>query len=134
MCWRELDRNEWLLVPGMAAAVHVPLPDLGAPDAPGMFALADRDRVAGLLAEAGFEDVTVEAAGPPLVIGGGGTVDEAVTFLREGAIGQALLADADPDAAARAVDAVREALAPYATPRGVELGSAVWIARGVRRR
>lgn len=132
VCWRELDDNEWMLVPGMAAAAHVPLPDLGPPGAPGMFAFADRDRVAGILAGAGFEDVQLEAVDSALVIGGGGTLDEAVTFMRESGIGQALLADADPAAAAGAVDAVREALGPYVTPRGVELGSAVWLARARR--
>jgi SAM-dependent methyltransferase len=127
VCWQGLENNEWLMVPGMAVVPHVPLPDLGPPDAPGMFALADRDRVGALLADTGFVDVKIEAAGPPLLLGGGGTLDDAVSFMREGGIGQALLADAEPDAAARAVDAVREALAPYVTPRGVELGSAVWL-------
>jgi SAM-dependent methyltransferase len=133
VCWQELGANEWIMIPGMAAAAHVPLPDLGEPNAPGMFALADQDRVAGILAEAGFDDIVIEAAGPPLLVGGGGTLSDAVTFMRESGIGQALLADAERDAAARAVDAVREALAPYVTPRGVELGSAVWVVRARRR-
>src|SRR5207245_420606 len=29
VCWQDLGHNEWLLVPGMAAAQHVPLPDTG---------------------------------------------------------------------------------------------------------
>lgn len=133
VCWQELGANEWMMVPGMAAAAHVPLPDLGEPDAPGMFALADRDRVVGILTEAGFGDVTIEPAGPSLLVGGGGTLDDAVAFMRESGIGQALLADAEPDAARRAMEAVRDALAPYVTPRGVELASAVWIVQGRRR-
>ncbi|MGQ0803257.1 MAG: class I SAM-dependent methyltransferase [Actinomycetota bacterium] len=133
VCWRELEKNEWLMVPGAAAAAHVALPDLGPPDAPGMFALADRDRLAGTLTDAGFEDVNIDGASPPLVIGGGGSLDDAVTFMREGAIGRTLLADAELDAAARAVDAVRAALSPYVTSRGVELASAVWVVRARRR-
>ena len=131
-CWQGLEANEWLMVPGVAVAAHVPLPDLGEPDAPGMFALGDRDRVAGILAGAGFADIDIEAAAPPLLIGGGGTLDDAVTFMREGGIGQALLADAEPEEAERAVEAVRDALKPYVTPRGVELGSAVWIVNSRR--
>lgn len=127
VCWQPLEANEWLMVPGVAAAAHVPLPDLGEADAPGMFAFGDRDRVLGILTGAGFADVDIEPAGPPLLIGGGGTLDEAVTFVRESGIGQTLLADADAAAAERAVDAVRAALEPYVSPRGVELGSAVWI-------
>jgi SAM-dependent methyltransferase len=36
VCWQGLDRNDWLLVPGLAAAAHVPLPDTGGPGGPGM--------------------------------------------------------------------------------------------------
>ena len=132
VCWQALEANEWLMVPGLAAAAHVALPDLGEPDAPGMFALADSDRVAGILTDAGFAEIGIDTAGPPLRIGGGGTRDDAVTFMREGGIGQALLADAEPAAAERAIAAVRDALEPYVTPRGVELGSAVWVVRARR--
>jgi hypothetical protein len=53
--------------------------------------------------------------------------------MRGSGFGQELLAHAEPAAAERAVDAVREALEPYVTPRGIELGSAVWIVRARRR-
>jgi SAM-dependent methyltransferase len=132
VCWQALEANEWLMVPGLAVAAHIPLPDLGEPGAPGMFALADRDRVAAMLTSAGFVDIGIDSAEPSMLIGGGGTLDEAVTFMREGGIGKALLAEADPAVVPAALDAVRDSLEPYVTPRGVELGSAVWIVRARR--
>src|SRR5207245_9602029 len=46
VCWQDLLENEWLSVPGAAILQYRPLPEAGPPDAPGPFALADRDRVA----------------------------------------------------------------------------------------
>jgi hypothetical protein len=54
-------------------------------------------------------------------------VDDAVDFFRSTGMGRALFADAAPVDVARAIDAVREALAPYQTPEGVRLGAAAWI-------
>ena len=43
----------------------------------------------------------------------------------------AAMREADPALRPRVADAVREALAPYATPAGVKLGCAAWIVRAV---
>jgi SAM-dependent methyltransferase len=127
VCWQPMAANQWLLVPGAALAEHVPLPDLGSPDAPGMFAFSDPDRVRALLAGAGWHEVAVMPASTSLLLAGGGTLDEAVEFLRTGSMGRTLLADADPDSEARAVESVRAALAPYLASDGVRLDAAVWL-------
>ncbi len=58
-CWQALARNDWLLLPGMAAAEHLPLP---APsDGPGPFSLADPDSLVSLLETAGFDTVLLES-------------------------------------------------------------------------
>ena len=49
VCWQDLFVNEWMAVPGLAAAQHVPLPEPGPPDAPGPFSLGDADRLRELL-------------------------------------------------------------------------------------
>ncbi len=57
--WDAPEENPWAAI-GVRALVelgHVPPPD---PDAPGMFALADRDRLVDLLNEAGFVEPVVE--------------------------------------------------------------------------
>jgi hypothetical protein len=38
-----------------------------------------------------------------------------------------LFAEASPDEVARAIEAVREAMAPYQMPEGVRLGTAAWL-------
>jgi SAM-dependent methyltransferase len=40
VCWQNLADNEWIMVPGAAAAQHVALPPLDDPTAPGPFSLA----------------------------------------------------------------------------------------------
>jgi SAM-dependent methyltransferase len=127
VCWQNLADNEWVLVPGMAAAAHVPLPDVGEPGAPGPFALGDAERLRTLLTRAGFGVVRIQPLVDSILLAGGGTVDDAVDFFRSTGMGRALFADAAPVDVARAIDAVREALALYQTPEGVRLGAAAWI-------
>lgn len=126
-CWRELGQQPWVLVPAVAALEHVPLPDLGEPGQPGMFALADPDRTRSILTQAGFVDVAVDAVDRPITYAGGGSADQVVDFLRAGNFGQTLLADAAPDAAWAAMAAARDALAQYETPEGVVLDAGIWV-------
>jgi SAM-dependent methyltransferase len=58
--WAEPERNPWATIPTRALIElgHVERPD---PNAPGMFVLADADRLRGLLEGAGFVDVVIEA-------------------------------------------------------------------------
>jgi len=127
VCWQELGRNDWLFVPGMAAAQHVPLPDLGPPGGPGMFSLAEPDHVHKLLQSAGFVDIDIAAFEVPMLVAGGGSLDETLEFLLATGIAHAMLADAEPDAAARGVDAARQALAAHHNGDGVRLGTATWV-------
>jgi SAM-dependent methyltransferase len=127
VCWQPLTANEWLLVPGAALAEHVPLPDFGPPGAPGMFALADPEQPQRILAEAGWHNIAVASRHAPILVGGAGTLDDTIDFLRTGSMGRTMLAGADPDTAARATASVREALAPYADHEGVRLDAAVWL-------
>jgi SAM-dependent methyltransferase len=81
VCWQGLEANPWLLVPGVAAAAHVPLPPIGGSGGPGMFSLADRDHLTSVISGAGFADITVEPVSPEITLGGGGTLDETLEFL-----------------------------------------------------
>jgi hypothetical protein len=121
--------NPWLLIPGAALAEHVPLPEPASPDAPGMFALADPDRLRGILADAGWSAVNATPVTTSMLVGGGGTVEESVEFLRGGSMARAVLANADPVTEQRALASVRLALVPYADSEGVHLDAAVWIVR-----
>lgn len=132
VCWQDLLSNPFVAVPGLAIAEHIPLPDLGPPGSPGMFALADPVRIRSLLADAGFVDVVIEPLNEEILLGGGGTLAEAVEFLREGGMGRAVLAGADEATQNRAVAAVSDALTPYVTPAGVRIGTAAWLVTGRR--
>lgn len=133
VCWQELGRNEWLLVPGMAAAQHVPLPDVGPPGGPGMFSLSDPDHVRALLQVSGFVEIDVTAFEVPMLIGGGGSVDDTLEFLLATGIGHAMLAQAEAGAAALAVDATRQALSRHHNGEGIRLGTATWVVTATSR-
>ncbi len=126
--WQPLVANEWLRVPGIAAAAHVALPETGDDGGPGMFSLSAPERIRALLTDAGFERVTVEAIDPRIRIGGGGTLDETLDFLLGTGIARALLEPATPDTRELAIAAVRKALHEHDEPGiGVTLGTGAWL-------
>jgi SAM-dependent methyltransferase len=127
LCWRALLENPWMLVPLMAALQHIPPPPLPAPETPGPFAFADDDRVRRILSRAGFSEIRMERIDATLNIGGGCDLDQAVDFLSRMGPVSAALREADPDVLSRVAAAVREALAPFATPAGVRLGASAWL-------
>jgi SAM-dependent methyltransferase len=127
VCWQGPERNEWVRVPLLAAAQHLPLPR-PAPGAPGPFALADPERTRAILAQAGFREIAVEPHERELAIARG-SLDEAAGFLTQiGPLSRALR-EVNPSAELReaVTQSVREALAPYAGPQGLRMGSASWI-------
>jgi SAM-dependent methyltransferase len=127
-CWQPLAANEWLLVPGAALAEHVPPPaGFGSGDGPGMFAFSDPDRLRQILAAAGWQDIQITSERTSILVGGGGSVDDAVEFVRTGSMSRTMLAGADAGTVGRAVASVRAALAPYAGADGVRMGAAVWL-------
>jgi SAM-dependent methyltransferase len=126
-CWQDLFSNEWLAVPAIAALEHVPMPDLGAPGAPGPFAFADRERIERILDDAGLVDVGIEPRTDTLTLGGYGAVDEVVDFISRTGAAHELLDPVPADTRARALEAIREALRTYETPEGVRVGAAAWL-------
>jgi SAM-dependent methyltransferase len=124
-CWQDVAHNEWVTVPATAALQHVPVPDLGEPGAPGPFSLAEPAQLREVLGTAGFEDVEVKALEAPMRLGDDAA--DAVEFLRGTGLARAVLGEADPDAAGRALEAMGEALRPYEQPGGVYLNGVAWL-------
>jgi hypothetical protein len=89
LCWQDLTSNEWLMTTAGVALQHVPMPDLGAPGAPGPFAFADPERVQAILEQAGFNDIRVDPVEAPMRLGD--NAEDAVVFLRGTGVGRALL-------------------------------------------
>ena len=124
VCWRGLADNAWMREPIMAAIPLLPPLPQADPLAPGPFAFADPERVRGILGEAGFTAVAIDAFDTLLATGG--DLDAAVTMaLKVGPLGRAL-AD-NPGNTGKVVEAVRAALAHFLTPEGVRMPAAVWI-------
>jgi hypothetical protein len=92
-----------------------------------MFSLADPDHVRALLGEAGFGEIDVAACETGMLLAGGGTLDETIEFLLATEIARTMFRDPAPDARARAIDAVRAALAGHYEQDGVRLGAATWL-------
>ncbi len=124
VCWRQLAENPWMTVPMAAVLPLLPVPPAApTPGAPGPFAFADRDRLFGILRDAGFADISIEPLDAQVAWG---DLEVSVRMaLRLGPVAS-LLRD-NPQLQDAAADAVRAALAPYAREEGVRLDSATWI-------
>jgi SAM-dependent methyltransferase len=129
VCWQEVARNPWMSVPMRAAAQQVALPAPPAPGTPGPTAFADPSHVRNILEGAGLTGVTIEPLEGTLAVGGAGaSVEQVVEFTLEMGPMARALRETPSDALARVAVAVREALVPHMTPKGVMLGYAAWIA------
>jgi SAM-dependent methyltransferase len=130
-CWQPLADNEWLLVPLTALAKHVPVPEPDGPDVPGMFSLSTTDRLRQVLSAAGWQHISAASERTPILIGGG-TLDDAMGFLRGRAIVRSMLADVDQATRDRAMESVRDALAGHADGDEVRLDASVWLVTAQR--
>lgn len=125
VCWQEMFANEWIAVPAMAAVAHVGIPELPPPGAPGPFALADADRIRGLLESTGLVQVSIDETKHGVTMGR--DPEDVVSFMASDEMGRRLFEGKDPETVKAATDAALEALAPFATPDGVVLGGAYWL-------
>lgn len=127
-CWRPPQHNLWATLPMTALSALLPPPPAGDPFAPGPFAFADPDRVAELLASAGWQAIEIAPLDFTMVIGtGDNPIAAAVDFnLRIGPAAR-LVRDAGIEAEARPLLAA--ALAPHATAGEVGLPGAIWLVR-----
>ncbi|MEE4300536.1 MAG: methyltransferase domain-containing protein, partial [Pseudomonadales bacterium] len=131
VCWQAARANPWMAVAGAAVQPYLPAPATPPdPHAPGPFAFADADHVAGILTDAGFDDVALEDFRTTLKLAD--DLDEAMEF--QGQVGPLAraLADLEGERQARALAAAREALAAHLDEDGLKLGAACWFvsARG----
>ncbi len=130
-CWQPLDNNDWMLVPGLAVAQHVELPQRAFGDAPGPFSMGDPDRVRTILGAAGFDQVNVDPFLCSVLLAGGGSIDDTITYMTTSGLGRALLENAPEREAAAAIEAVRQTLAPLHDGDGIRLGAAAWMITAV---
>jgi SAM-dependent methyltransferase len=121
-----LDRNEWIMAAGAAAAPILGPPQDVAPGQPGPMGLADPDRTRQILEGVGFTHLTIEDVTVPMRIGA--DVDDALAFICSVPFVRELLDAAPPSLQERATIAVRNALEAHAGPQGVIThNNGVWL-------
>jgi SAM-dependent methyltransferase len=125
VCWQQVLANEWITVPGSAMVQHLPMPQLGEPGQPGLFALADATFVRSTLERAGFAEIEIESLVLPQRFGD--DIDDAISFMMQTQIAASILEGADPQQVDAAVQSVRHALEPHEREDGVYLDGAAWL-------
>jgi SAM-dependent methyltransferase len=127
VAWRSLAENPWMETPMRAVAPHVPPRPTSDPQAPGMFAFADPQRVSQVLTAAGWAPPRLEKLDLDLDIAAGRGLEEAVIQMTQiGAINSWLRGEA-PEVAAAAKASLREALGAHQDGASVRLPGAMWI-------
>ncbi|MER5322648.1 class I SAM-dependent methyltransferase [Streptosporangium roseum] len=127
---REMGAND--LGPVLTAmAEHLPArPATTAPGAPGPESLADPGRIREVLTGAGFEAVTSVPVDASQLWGR--DAEDAAAFLGAWGPVRFILDQVDPAAAARARDALTEALRAHEEPGAVRLRGAAWLVTATR--
>ena len=127
VCWRSLAENPWMEVPMTAAARHLPPRPKPVPNAPGMFAFADRDHVTEVITAAGWAPPRFEKLDMDLDIAAGRGLEEAVVQSTQIGAVNSWLRNQPAEIVSAAVASVREALAPYSDGARVRLPGAMWL-------
>ncbi|WP_236710711.1 class I SAM-dependent methyltransferase [Streptomyces sp. 150FB] len=130
LVWQDRDRNEWAsairrsLTGGTATPTATPTPTPPAPG-PDAFSLADPSITEGILAAAGFTDVSFTDVHEPVYYGPDSATafDNVLRLLKF----QDLLADLDAATAEQARTRLRATLAAHDTGSGVYFDSRAWI-------
>ena len=132
-CFRKPQDNPWA-----AETIAAIGGELSPPNgyAPGPFSLADRETITGLLAAAGFGDVSITAADYSYCAGGGPdpASDAADFFQKIGPVARAI-AEAPGDRRAAMIDRLRTVLTAHIEGERVAFPAAAWLvsARTARR-
>jgi len=123
IAWRSAAENPFMTTAERAAAPL--LPDLPArrPDAPGQFALADRDRTRAILAESGWAEIDIGPVDAVCSL----PEDQLVPyFTRLGPVGMTLH-EADDRTRAQVIETVRAAFDPFVHGDEVRFTAACWL-------
>ncbi|MBP2706752.1 class I SAM-dependent methyltransferase [Microbispora sp. RL4-1S] len=129
VCPQEMAANEWFVVQNSALLGHELRPS--PPGAPGMFSLADPERITDVLSDAGFADVTASPVVTRMVYGSD-AADAAEFFLSTGPV-RFHLREAGPSEVDEARERVTAALRPYEKEGVVGLRASWWVVNATRR-
>ena len=125
VCWRTPQENTWMSGPMGIARDFVELAPPPPAGTPGIFAFADKDRIAQILNQAGFRDIAITALDLSVNVGPNieAAADNAITL----APWAAVLADVAPETVAEIKARIIERFGSFVGPKGVEIPSASWL-------
>ena len=127
VCWRPLTENPWMEVPMRAVAPHVPPRPKANPQAPGMFAFADPQRVSDVLTAAHWAPPRLDKLDLDLDIAAGRGLEEAVVQSTQIGAVNSWLRGQPAEVVTAAVASIREALAAHVDGASVRLPGAMWL-------
>ncbi|MGW5671634.1 class I SAM-dependent methyltransferase [Micromonospora sp. NPDC003776] len=125
ICARAAEEQQWFTVFMTALGGRAPRTDRSAGYEPGMFSLADPQRIEELLTRAGFRNIVITGRDPVMTYGRD-AADAAELVLGTGPA-RALRENGDQEAVTRARVALTTALSGYEQPGGVQLTGAFWL-------
>ncbi len=132
MCWQALPANDWAFAPLQAALPFLKEPPAPAdPTAPGPFAFQDKDRVAGLLSDAGWTNIQIEPLEGPLELPGDDVETSAGFMMQLGPLARLIR---EQGVELEAVEgALVERLSEHKTANGrIAMNSACWLVTASR--
>jgi SAM-dependent methyltransferase len=132
LCWRPVAENQWVTTPMGAIRALLPPDAPSVPHAPGPFALAERERLEGILGRSGFVDVAIEPFDFPVCFAREGGVEAAVRLAMQIGPSGSALAGVSQEVLEAAAERLRVALAPHERQDQVSLGGASWLVEAVR--
>jgi ubiquinone/menaquinone biosynthesis C-methylase UbiE len=127
ICWRAVQENPWGLATVRAAAPFLPPIPRPGPEDPGQYSFGDRSRVERILKAGGFRDASFEVVDRPVWMGA--TVSDIVEGSPRFGPLAAAFAEAAPEAAEKAKQAIADALQPHQGPDGVVMPGSCWLVR-----
>jgi hypothetical protein len=125
--WRSLTENPWMQVPMNAVLPHVPPRPKPVPNAPGMFAFSDPQRVSEILTAAGWAPPRFEKLDLDLDIAAARGLEEAVAQSTQIGAVNSWLRGQSAEVVAAAIASIRKAFAPYVEGTSVRLRGAMWL-------
>ena len=126
VAWRGIEDNPFMTAAERAAAPLLPEPPPRAPDAPGQFAFADRQRVSGILMAAGWREVDLR----PLDVACEMPADDLATYaVRMGPV-SLVLPSLETDRREAVIAAVRRGFASFVTDGVARFTAACWMVTG----
>jgi len=131
VCWRPLAENPWMEVPMHAVSRHLPPRPKPNPQAPGMFAFADPQRVVQLLTAASWTPPRLDKLDLDLDIAAGRGLEEAVVQSTQIGAVSSWLRGQPADVVAAAMASIRAALTPHLDGASVRLPGAMWLVSSV---